>query len=84
MGAEREGIQTEANMKRTVMVGTVEEWVGNRGKRPVKVFVSVKYTDGRLSITQVTGPTSNGDAISCGAGGPEVDRPVGGTRSCHA
>ncbi len=60
-------------MKRTVMVGTVEEWQSN-GKWPAKVFVEVEYTDGSLSITQATGPTANGNAISCGQGGPTADR----------
>lgn len=46
--------------------GTVPAYVRD-AERPVSVFVEIEYQAGRLSITGVEGPTSNGDAAGgCG------------------
>lgn len=54
------------NFERVLQPGTVEEYAFGK-TQPVAVFVKVKLEDGRLSITGVVGPRSNGDAWgSCG------------------
>ena len=48
-----------------VRIGTIPHYNESRGA--VNVFAEVKYNNGRLSITGVEGPKSNGDAYgSCG------------------
>ena len=54
------------NFKKILRPGAVEVWK-NPGKGYAPLFVTVKYEDGRLSLTGVEGPRSNGDAWgSCG------------------
>ena len=53
----------EYDMKKTILAGTVDTYE----RRAVNVFVTITYDTGRLSITGVVGPKSNGDAFgSCG------------------
>lgn len=50
---------------RVLKPGSVPHW--REGQLPVKVYVKVEYKAGRLSITGVEGPTSNGNAVGgCG------------------
>lgn len=43
--------------------GSAPAYVAHRGEQPVSVYVKIKYrVDGRLSITGVHGPTSDGNA----------------------
>lgn len=56
------------NFEKIVRLGTVPEWT-RRGTSqvPTNVFCSIKYADGKLSISGVVGPMSNGDCRgSCG------------------
>lgn len=51
------------NFKHTVLIGYERELGAIRGK----TYVTIEYKDGKLSITGVVGPKSNGDAHgSCG------------------
>ncbi len=50
-------------MKKVMRLGTLPTYNGRR----MNVFVCAKFTDGRLSLTSVEGPTPNGNAMgSCG------------------
>ncbi len=54
-------------MKKVIRIGTVKEYI-NRG-REVKadVFCKIKFKEGKLSISGVIGPKSDGDCVgSCG------------------
>jgi hypothetical protein len=50
-------------MNKVMRVGNVSPY----GGRPVGLFIEAEYKDGRLSLTGVIGPKSNGDAVGgCG------------------
>jgi hypothetical protein len=50
-------------MKKTVRVGTIESY----GKHKVSVYCSIKFENGKLSISGVEGPLPSGNAIGgCG------------------
>lgn len=64
---------TSGNFKRFVMPGLIPG-DGTPGVKWVRLFVTIEYKDGRLSITGVEGPLSSGDCRgSCGQTGIRAD-----------
>lgn len=64
---QTEGKETMRDFEKVIRPGTIAGY-GRRGEaRQVSVYCKAEYRDGRLSITGVEGPLSNGDAIGgCG------------------
>lgn len=55
------------NFTKVLRPGVVEVWKGARGKGYAPLFLKIEYEDGRLSISGVEGPRTDGDAWgSCG------------------
>lgn len=53
------------DFKRVVMPGTVPDW--REGRAPIPVYLKIELKGGRLSISGVEGPMSNGNALGgCG------------------
>lgn len=59
--AERCAALARGDFTKVVRLGTVPLW--GESKRSMSVYVQIKYTDGRLSITGVEGPLPSGDAL---------------------
>jgi hypothetical protein len=56
------------DFKKIVKIGSQKEWTLNGAQQvQASVFCTIKYKEGKLSITGVVGPRSNGDCLgSCG------------------
>ena len=56
------------DFKKTVRIGTIpQRWDGDGEGRRMSVFCTIRFEDGRLSISGVEGPLASGNALgSCG------------------